>query len=195
MVSISTDLSNALKANSIVERDYIIIDGERLYVWFDLYDDCYKDGNIVQNFIMKRIEFDYADSYEFKEKEFTAHKEFQLPDGSWESISYGTFIVTEITESDTKESVKVVAYDYALKFGTDYVSILDYDAGTVTMLDVLQEACTNSGVTLNTTSFANDDFIVDSNQFDGAPTYGNVVSAVAGMAGCFAKIRGMMNYI
>lgn len=190
MVNISSDLELTLRDTNVTERDYIIIDGERMYLWFDLYDDCYKDGNIVQNFIMKRLEFDYFDTYEFKEKEFTAHKEFQLPDGSWEAINYGTFIVAEVTESDTKESVKVVAYDYALKFGTDYVSILDYDGGTVTMLDVLQEACDNAGVTLATTSFANDDFIVDSNQFDGAPTYGNVVSAVSGMAGCFAKIKG-----
>lgn len=190
MVSVSDDLKLALKQDGVVERDYIIIDDTQIYLWFDLYDDCYKDGNIVQNFIMKRIEFEYANSYDFKEKEFKAYKEFQLPDESWESISFGTFIVTEVTESDTKETVKIVAYDYALKFATDYVTILDYDSDTVTMLDVLEEACDNVGVTLATTSFANDDFIVDSNQFDGAPTHGNVVSAVAGMAGCFAKIRG-----
>lgn len=190
MVNISSELTLALRQNTLTERDYIVIDGERLYLWFDYYDDCYKDGNIVQNFIMKRIEFEYADSYEFKEKEFKAYKEFQLPDSSWESICYGTFIVTEVNESDTKESVKVVAYDYGLKFANPYVTTLDYSSGTVTMLDVLQEVCTACGVTLGNTSFANSGFIVDSNQFDGAPTYGNVVSAVAGMAGSFAKIRG-----
>jgi hypothetical protein len=190
MVNISSDLSTALKQDVVTERDYIIIDGARLYLWFDLYDDCYKDGNIVQNFIMKRIEFEYADSYEFKEKEFKAYKEFQLPDLSWESICYGTFIVTEVNESDTKESVSVVAYDYGLSFANPYLSVLDYTSGTVTMLDVLQEVCTACSVTLATTTFPNSDFIVDSNQFDGAPTFGNVVSAVAGMAGSFAKIRG-----
>lgn len=190
MVSISNDLELQLKENGVVERDYIIIDGQRLYLWFDLYDDCYKDGNIVQNFIMKRVEFEYADSYEFKEKEFKVYKEFQLPDLSWESICYGTFIVTEVNESDTKESIKVVSYDYGLKFANPYVTTLDYTSGTVTMLDVLQEVCTACGITLDTTTFPNSTFIVDSNQFDGAPTYGNVVSAVAGMAGSFAKIRG-----
>jgi len=190
MVDISSELSLALRQNTVTERDYIVIDGERLYLWFDYYDDCYKDGNIVQNFIMKRIEFEYADSYEFKRKEFKAYKEFKLYDGSWESICYGTFVVTEVNESDTKESVKVVAYDYGLSFANPYVTALDYTSGTVTMLDVLQEVCTACNVTLATTTFPNSDFIVDSNQFDGAPTYGNVVSAVAGMAGSFAKIRG-----
>lgn len=190
MVNISTELSTELKQNTVIERDYIIIDNERLYLWFDYYDDCYKDGNIVQNFIMKRIEFEYPDSYEFKEKEFNAYKEFKLSDGTWESIDYGTFIVTEVNESDTKETVKIVAYDYGLNFSNPYVTTLDYSSGTVTMLNVLQEVCTASGVTLATTTFPNSDFIVDSNQFDGAPTYGNVVSAVAGMAGSFAKIRG-----
>jgi hypothetical protein len=190
VVNISTELTTALKSDVVTERDYIIIDGERLYLWFDLYDDCYKDGNIVQNFIMKRIEFEYPDFYEFKRKEFKAYKEFKLYDGSWESICYGTFVVTEVNESDTKESVKVVAYDYGLIFANPYVTSLDYTLGTITMLDVLQEVCTACGVTLATTSFPNSDFIVDSNQFDGAPSFGNVVSAVAGMAGSFAKIRG-----
>jgi hypothetical protein len=190
MVNISNDLSTVLKGNGVVERDYIIIDAQRIYVWFDYYDDCYKDGNIVQNFIMKRIEFEYAESYDFKEKEFKAYKDFQLPDLSWESICYGTFIVTEVKESDTKESVKIVAYDYALKFAQPYVTSLDYTLGTITMLDVIQEVCTACNVTLANTTFPNSTFIVDSNQFDGAPTYGNVVSTVAGMAGSFAKIRG-----
>lgn len=189
MITISASLQNELRTSSITERDYIIIDGQRLYLWFDYYDDCYKDGNIVQNFIMRRIEFDYPDVYDFKEKEFNAYKEFKLPNGTWEAIDYGTFIVTEVNPSDTKESVRVVAYDYALKFANPYVTTLDYTLGTITMLDVLQEVCTACGVTLATTTFPNSDFIVDSNQFDGAPTFGNVVSAVAGMAGSFAKIK------
>lgn len=189
MVDISPALSAALRQDIVTERDCIIIDGQKIYLWFDYYDDCYKDGNIVQNFIMRRIEFEYADNYNFKQKEFNAYKEFKLYDGSWEAIDYGTFIVTEVTQSDTKETVKVVAYDYALKFANPYVSALDYENDVITMLDVIQEVCTACNVTLATTSFANSDFIVDSNQFDGAPTYGNVVSAVAGMAGCFAKIK------
>lgn len=191
MKNISTDLKNALKKDSVVERDYIIITGttDRIYLWFKYYDDCYKDGNIVQNFIMKRIEFDYTDNdIDFKKKEFKAYKEYKLEDGTFESICYGSFIVTDIEQSDTKESVKVTAYDYALKFANTYITDLDYASGNITLLDVLNECCTKCGVQTGLTSFANSDFIVDSNQFEDTAQFGNVISAIAGISGSFAKI-------
>lgn len=191
MKNISTDLKNALKKDSVVERDYIIITGTtgRIYLWFKYYDDCYKDGNIVQNFIMKRIEFDYTDNdIDFKKKEFKAYKEYKLEDGTFESICYGSFIVTDIEQSDTKESAKITAYDYALKFANIYVTALNYADGTVTLLDVLKECCTKCGVQTGLTSFTNSDFIVDSNQFEDTAQFGNVISAIAGISGSFAKI-------
>ena len=64
MKQISTSLANKLKKDSIVERDYIIFKEEktRHYIWFNLYDDCYKDGNFIGTFILKRIELKYNDS-------------------------------------------------------------------------------------------------------------------------------------
>ena len=192
MKQISTSLSSKLRTDSIIERDYIIFSGEttRHYIWFNLYDDCYNNGNFIGTFVMKRIEFTYNDSdLEFKQKEFNAYKEYKLDNGTWESINYGTFIVQAVEESDTKEEIKVTAYDYTLKFANTYVSELDYSSGTITLLQVLQEACTKCGVELATTDFANSGFLVDSNQFDGLSMFGNVVSAIAGISCNFAKIK------
>ena len=75
MKQISTSLASKLKKDSVVERDYIIFSGEttKHYLWFKLYDDCYKDGNFIGTFILKRIEISYNDSdLEFKNKEFNA---------------------------------------------------------------------------------------------------------------------------
>lgn len=190
MKNISIALKNALKKDNIIERDYIIINGttDKIYLWFNLYDDCYKDGNFVQNFIMKRIEFDYSDSnIDFRQKEFKAYKEFMLQDGTWESIGYGTFIVYDIKESDTKESIKVTAYDYGLKFAKSYKSELNYPSGGITILDVLEECCIKCDVEYEFTEFVNSGFIIDSNQFDGAQ-FGSVISAIAGISCNFAKI-------
>ena len=192
MKQISTSLTSKLREDSVTERDYIIFVGEttKHYLWFNLYDDCYKDGNFIGTFIMKRIELTYNDSnLEFKNKEFDAYKEYKVDDGTWESIHYGTFIVQSVEESDTKEEIKVTAYDYTLKFANPYVSELDYSSGTITLLQVLQEVCTKCGVELATTDFANSGFLVDSNQFDGLSMFGNVVSAVAGISCNFAKIK------
>lgn len=192
MKQISPSLTSKLRTDSIIERDYIIFSGEETkhYIWFNLYDDCYNNGNFIGTFVMKRIEFTYNDSdLEFKQKEFNAYKEYKLDDGTWESINYGTFIVQAVEESDTKEEIKVTAYDYTLKFANTYVSELDYSSGTITLLQVLQEACTKCGVELATTNFANSGFLVDSNQFDGLSMFGNVVGAVAGISCNFAKIK------
>ena len=78
MKKISTSLTLKLREDSVVERDYIIFVGEttKHYLWFNLYDDCYKDGNFIGTFVMKRIELIYNDSnLEFKNKEFDAYKE------------------------------------------------------------------------------------------------------------------------
>ena len=192
MKQISTSLSSKLRTDSIVERDYIIFSGEttKHYIWFNLYDDCYNNGNFIGTFVMKRIEFTYNDSdLEFKQKEFNAYKEYKLDNGTWESINYGTFIVQSVKPSDTKEEVKVTAYDYGLKFANPYISELDYSSGNITLPQVLQECCTKCNVELATINFANSGFLVDSNQFDGLSMFGNVVSAVAGISCNFAKIK------
>ena len=192
MKQISTSLTSKLRTDSIVERDYIIFSGEttKHYIWFNLYDDCYNNGNFIGTFVMKRIEFTYNDSdLEFKQKEFNAYKEYKLDNGTWESINYGTFIVQSVKPSDTKEEVKVTAYDYGLKFANPYISELDYSSGNITLPQVLQECCNKCGVELATINFANSGFLVDSNQFDGLSMFGNVVSAVAGISCNFAKIK------
>ena len=191
MKQISTSLASKLKKDSVVERDYIIFSGEttKHYLWFKLYDDCYKDGNFIGTFILKRIEISYNDSdLEFKNKEFNAYKEYKLDNGTWESINYGTFVVTDVQESDTKEETTITAYDYGLKFSNTYKTDLDYASGTVTLFQVLQEVCQKVGVELENTSIDNGNFIVDSNQFTEASLYGNVITAIAQMSCNFAKI-------
>ena len=191
MKQISTSLTLKLREDSVVERDYIIFVGEttKHYIWFNLYDDCYKDGNFIGTFIMKRIELTYNDSnLEFKNKEFDAYKEYKVDDGTWESIHYGTFIVQSVEESDTKEEIKVTAYDYALKFANTYKTDLDYASGKITLFQVLQEVCQKVGVTLENTSIDNGNFIVDSNQFIEGTLFGNVITAIAQISCNFAKI-------
>ena len=191
MKQISTSLTSKLKQDKIIERDYIIFKGEttRHYLWFNLYDDCYKDGNFIGTFVMKRIEITYNDSdLEFKNKEFNAYKEYKLDNETWESVNYGTFVVTNVDPSDTKEEIKVTAYDYALKFANTYKTDLDYASGTITLFQVLQEVCQKVGVELENTSIDNGNFIVDSNQFGENTLYGNVVTAIAQISCNFAKI-------
>ena len=183
MIEVSNNIKEAVKKDSFEYAEYIIVDNKKIYTKYKLFDDCYSDGNPIGTFIMKRVEFEELENnIDYKEKNIEVYKEI-----NGTGFKIGTFIVTNIEDSDTKRLVKVTAYDYTLKFANPYVSELDYASGTITLLQVLQECCNKCGVELATTDFPNKDFIVDSNQFPNSQ-YGNVVMAVAGISGNFAKI-------
>ena len=102
-------------------------------------------------------------------------------------ISLGNFIVTDTEEGDTTDITRVTAIDYMLKTNILYESNLNYS--TATLLDVLQEVCTNCGISLATTSFTNSDFRVDSNQFESNTLCREVIQAIAQVSGTIAKIK------
>lgn len=182
-----TELQNGLLKDSIIEKDYIVMDNQTYYIKAAIYDDCYNEGNFVGTFVMKRLEFEYAEDIDFKQKEFKFYKSFKI-DNEWQTIDYGTFIVQAIEQSDTGETVKITAYDYALKFAQPYETELEYGSGNVTLWDVFEEILYKLQITTDLTSFTNSDFIVDSNQFVEGYSYGNVMAQIAGISGNFAHI-------
>lgn len=94
-----------------------------------------------------------------------------------------------LNHGDTTNINKVIAMDYMLKSNIPYKSKLDYASKSVTILDVLKEACDNAGLELATEDFANNNFIVDSNQFEVDAIIRQVFQAVAGISGTFAKVK------
>lgn len=94
-----------------------------------------------------------------------------------------------LNHGDTTNINKVIAMDYMLKSNIPYKSKLDYASKSLTILDVLKEACDNAGLELATEDFANNNFIVDSNQFEVDAIIRQVFQAVAGISGTFAKVK------
>ena len=90
-----TELQNGLLKDTIIEKDYIVMDGQTYYIKANIYDDCYNEGNFVGTFVMKRLEFQYEEDIDFKKKEFKFYKSFKI-DNEWKTIDYGTFIVQSI---------------------------------------------------------------------------------------------------
>ena len=182
------NVSSAFKANckkdSVKYREYIVIDNKEVDIKGDLSDTAYKDNTFFGKFNLKMLKFETENDIDYKKKEFTYYKEV---DG--EALKIGTFIVTDVSDSDTFESVNVTAYDYGLKFANPYKSTLNYLDGNVTLFQVIQEICTNCGVELENTSLPNGAFIVDSNQFVNGEQYGDVVAQASGINGMFATIN------
>ena len=182
------NVSSTFKANckkdSVKYREYIVIDNEEVDIKGDLSDTAYKDNTFFGKFNLKMLKFETENDIDYKKKEFTYFKEV---DG--ESLKIGTFIVTDVSDSDTFESVNVTAYDYGLKFANPYKSTLNYSDGNVTLFQVIQEICTNCGVELENASLPNGTFIVDSNQFVNGEQFGDVVAQASVINGMFATIN------
>ena len=182
------NVSSTFKANckkdSIKYREYIVIDNKEVDIKGNLSDTAYKDTTFFGKFNLKMLKFETENDIDYKKKEFTYYKEV---DG--EALKIGTFIVTDVSDSDTFESVNVTAYDYGLKFANPYTTALNYSDGNVTLFQVIQEICTNCEVELENASLPNGTFIVDSNQFVNGEQYGDVVAQASGINGMFATIN------
>lgn len=182
------NVSNTFKANckkdSIKYREYIVIDNKEVDIKGNLSDTAYKDTTFFGKFNLKMLKFETENDIDYKKKEFTYYKEV---DG--EALKIGTFIVTDVSDSDTFESVNVTAYDYGLKFANPYKSTLNYKSNKITMFQVVQEICANCDIELENTSLPNGSFIVDSNQFVNGEKYGDVICIIALENGMFATIN------
>ena len=182
------NVSNTFKANckkdSIKYREYIVIDNKEVDIKGNLSDTAYKDTTFFGKFNLKMLKFETENDIDYKKKEFTYYKEV---DG--EALKIGTFIVTDVSDSDTFESVNVTAYDYGLKFSNPYTTNLDYKNGNITMFQVVKEICANCDIELENTSLPNGSFIVDSNQFVNGEKYGDVICIIALENGMFATIN------
>lgn len=180
------NVSSTFKANckkdSVKYREYIVIDNKEVDIKGDLSDTAYKDNTFFGKFNLKMLKFETENDIDYKKKEFVYYKEV-----NGEALKIGTFIVTEVKDSDTFESVNVTAYDYGLKFANPYITSLDYS--NTTLFQVIQEICTNCGVELENASLPNGSFIVDSNQFVNGEQFGDVVAQASGINGMFATIN------
>ena len=183
MINVSQTIKNSCKADKNTHTEYIIINGQTIYIKGKLNATAYKDTTFFGTFNMKVLEFETENTTQFRNRQFEYYK---VIDGN--AFKVGTFITTEVVDNDSKDSIKVTANDYALKFAVPYTSELDYSSGNITLYDVLKECCNQVGVELENKFIDNNSFKVDSNQFVNGELVGDVICAIAGISGNFATI-------
>ncbi len=188
MIEVDESVKQAYE-ESTTQIDRIILDGQSYRITnVDYGDDCYENGNIFGTAIARSLEFEIENIIDLENKEFEYQTGIYINNEiKW--ISLGKFITQDIEPNDTTNIAKIVAMDYMIKTSIEYKSQLDYSSGKITILNVIEEACEQSGLKLATKDFANNDFIVDSNQFAQGILVRQVIQAVAQISGTFAKIR------
>lgn len=188
MINVSDEIKQAYD-ESTVQLDKIVVNGEEYTIGnVEYYDDVYNEGNIFGTAIGKCLDFEIENIVNLEGQEFEYLTGIKV-NGTTQWISLGNFITSDVEINDTTNIVKVSAMDYMLKSNILYVTTLDYSSGSVTLLQVLQEGCDNSGIVLATTDFPNSAFIVDSNQFTEETLIRQVFQAVAQISGTIAKIK------
>lgn len=188
MIDVSNEIKQAYDL-STTQVDKIILDGQEYRITnVQYYDDVYEKGNIFGTAIARGLEFEIENVVDLEKKEVEYLTGVQI-DGITNWISLGNFIVQDVEPNDTTNIAKITAMDYMIKTNIPFASKLKYSDGTVTLADVLNEACINSGLTCATLVFPNSDFVVDSNQFDEGTLNRQVIQAVAQLSGTVAKVK------
>lgn len=98
-----------------------------------------------------------------------------------DTIPLGRFIVDQPPKR--LSTLQIVALDYMAKFKRPYGGALSYPA---TLAQILQDVCTQCGITLATTTFLNQSYSITERPAD--VTCHEIVAAVAELAGCCAWI-------
>lgn len=118
------------------------------------------------------------------------NKEFELYIGADYNnqtyyINYGKFIVNEPPENDsTNGTIKIIAYDYMIKFNKIYQDEVTYP---IKLKDYLSNICAQAGVQLGSQIFPNQNFWVNDNQFEGKQLR-EVIKHIAKCAFSWARI-------
>lgn len=98
-----------------------------------------------------------------------------LPDETTEHLAYGIFTVNNANYNGS--IINLTAYDNIYKFDRPYSeSNLKYPA---TLNEIVRDACSKCGVTLQSVEFSNDDFVVNERPTDEAITFRNILQWAA----------------
>ena len=133
----------------------------------------------VLNLSINNFDGEYSD-YDFEGAEVICYVGMEFDDGTTEKIRICTATVVEQPEDETV-TIDLTCEDNMRKFDRNYSdSKLKYPA---TRGQIVRDACDVCGVTLQTTSFDRDDYIVQARPSDDALTFRQVLQWVA-QIGC-----------
>lgn len=87
-----------------------------------LKDNCYVDGKLLGTSCSKEVEIQIRnkDNLDLADKEFELYLGVKLSDDTYEYVPYGSYIVTEYTDTKSNNIFKVIAYDYMTKLNPKY---------------------------------------------------------------------------
>lgn len=194
--NISNDAKNTLKSNVVTLTARItltsnnqVIDGNYLQN-ITITDQCYENGVIIGTAMAKEAEIELIDnSFDLADKEFSLEVGVLLPNNTYEYIPYGNFIVKEYKKIISSGHYKLIAYDYMDKLNTTFIDSYDYST-PITLQQFYENLAIQYGLEIEEQlDLPNSDFIVSEKPYFEGMSGRIVLSRIAEMMGCFAKIN------
>lgn len=146
------------------------------------------DEGFIGGTVAKRVtgNFNNVDSsFSIQDREFELYLGVDLENGTTEYIKYGTFIVQKPEDDQVNDNTSFEALDYMIKLNLPWVDRMTYPC---TLKELFDDLVAQSGLSTKVTSFLNQDFIVENNQFEEGTTRRDVLKAIAQMAFNWARI-------
>lgn len=124
-------------------------------------------------------------NFSIQDREFELYFGVDLEDGTTEYIKYGTFIVQRPEDNQVNDNTTFEALDYMIKLNLPWIDNMTYPC---TLKQLFDDLVAQSGLSTKVTSFLNEDFIVENNQFETGTTRREVLKAIAQMAFNWARV-------
>lgn len=146
------------------------------------------DEGFIGGTVAKRVtgNFNNVDSsFSIQDREFELYLGVDLENGTTEYIKYGTFIVQKPEDDQVNDNTSFEALDYMIKLNLPWVDRMTYPC---TLKELFDDLVAQSGLSTKVTSFLNQGFIVENNQFEEGTTRRDVLKAIAQIAFNWARI-------
>lgn len=166
-----------------------------------------EDAGFIGQFVARTLDGelqDITDDFNIQDREIKLYLGIRVPNAqgvySTTYYSLGNFFVQSPESNEVNDNTKFESFDYTVLFNKDFdadfknttytKSFNEYIANeeTVTALWLAQYVCAQAGVTLGTTNFRNNDFVINTNQFDSSFTCRDVIKSIAKLAYTWARI-------
>lgn len=194
MKTVSSAFLEKLKDRAKQINAYIVLpDGTTITKFYQkefiFQNTCYQEGYIVGNNIAKNVEFEIlnVNNYDMFGKTFKLYIGLYIGN-DYEYLDFGSFLVDTVENVVSTNSIKIKAFDYMIKFNGEYKDENDYVTNPLTLKQYVEKFCEYYGVELGSTSFANENFVINEKPESETLTGRQILKSIGEMCGCFCEI-------
>ena len=160
----------------------------------EFVEDCYVNGSVLGTVNTKGLTVNTIGKEDLYNKDIDAKIGVKYGDSSEEYINIGKYTVDKPNDQETANLGQYKAYDYLDKLNEDYACNIT-DWADITVADIYEDLCEQSGLIPETLDFDNSDIPVTGDIFEEGYKRKDVLSDIAELAGSYVDIDKDTNVV